>query len=83
MFNNDWDPYEELVRLGQRVNQIDHNIQQIAIAFNERSTLLQQIVDNQEKLINQLNLQDLQIEKMHNRIRLLEAARQYENKNSN
>ena len=80
---HDFDPYEQLLRAQHRIATIEGSIQQIAIAFNDRSTLLQQIVDNQEKLIDQLNLQDQQLNMMHNRIRLLEAARQYENNNQN
>jgi ABC-type transporter Mla subunit MlaD len=78
---HNFDPYEELLRLQHKIVTIEGSIQQIAIAFNDRSNLLQQIVDNQTKLIDQLNLQDQQLNMMHNRIRLLEAARQHENKN--
>jgi hypothetical protein len=78
---HNFDPYEELLKAQHRIAGIEGSIQQIAMAFNERATLMDQLVKNQEQLIKQLNLQDLQINKMHDRIRLLEAVRQHENKN--
>ena len=50
MFNNGFDPLDILLQQQQKTGQLDNNIKQLAIAFNSRNDLLDQLVENVKML---------------------------------
>lgn len=80
MFDPNFDPLAELEKIREQNQLIISNHQQIARAFNEHATLLKQITQHLEEIGARLNIQDKELTDLHNRVRLLETVRQYENK---
>ena len=50
MYNNDFDPLDILMKQQHKISQIDQNIKQLAVAFNARSDLIEQLVENVKML---------------------------------
>ena len=71
MFDPNFNPLEKLEKLEQ-MNQ------RLLKAHADNCKLLQQLVVHVNQLTEARNNHDLQINEMHNRLRLLEVARQYE-----
>jgi hypothetical protein len=76
MFRKDFDPLEQL-------EQQQAITQKLTDAHAQNCILLKQIVEHVNILTEARNNHDLQINEMHNRLRLLEVARQYENQDHN
>jgi hypothetical protein len=74
MFDGDFDPLHRLEQHGLIIKQL-------ANSHNSTTELHKQLVEHVNQLIAAVNQQDLQINELHDRIRLLEVARQYENTN--
>jgi hypothetical protein len=82
MFDPEFDPLDQLqtankhiLQQQKQIMQQAKNINELARAFNQRSEVI-------EKLVEVVNKQDLQINQLHDRLQILEIARQYEtNKN--
>lgn len=83
MFDGDFDPLTVLQDLQGQVLQISKNIHQIATAFNQNRELQQQMVDQINQQIEAINAHDVSLYDLHDRVRLLEAARQYETTKNN
>jgi len=76
----DFDPYDTLIKCDSQINQIQQNIFEIARAINQRSEALEDIIKTLNHNTLLLNDQQAQLKNLHDRVRLLEAARQHENK---
>ena len=81
MFDRDFDPMTTLLELQGQVLQIGRNVNQMAIAHNQMRELQTQMVEQMNKMIEAINQHDASLYDLHDRVRLLEAARQYENTN--
>lgn len=81
MFDGDFDPMATLLELQGQVLQVGRNVNQVAIAHNQMRELQQQMVDQLTEMIKAINQHDVSLHDLHDRLRLLEAARQYENTN--
>jgi predicted nucleic acid-binding Zn-ribbon protein len=51
VFSPDFDPLDILMKQQHKISQLDTNIKQLAVAYNSRNELLDQMVEN----IKQLN----------------------------
>lgn len=71
MFDPNFNPLEQLEKLEQ-MNQ------RLVKAHADNCRLLQQLVEHVNQLTDARNNHDLQINHIHNRLTLLEVARQYE-----
>ena len=54
MFQPDFDPLEILMSQQQKISQLDTNIKQLAVAYNSRNVLLDQMVENIKQLNNKV-----------------------------
>lgn len=50
MFSPDFDPLDILMKQQQKISQLDTNIKQLAVAYNSRNELLDQMVENLKQL---------------------------------
>lgn len=71
MFDPNFNPLDQLERL-------EKMSQRLVRAHADNCKLLQQLVDHVNQLTEARNNHDLQINQMHNRLTLIEVARQYE-----
>lgn len=83
MYDRDFDPLTVLQDLQGQLLQCSKNINKLATAFNQNRELQQQMVDQLNQMIAAINQHDTSLYDLHDRVRLLEAARQYENNNTN
>lgn len=83
MYNDEFDPLRVLQDLQAQVLQCSKNITQIAAAFNQNRELQQQMVEQLNQMIQAINAHDVSLYDLHDRVRLLEAARQYETTKNN
>lgn len=83
MFDPNFNPLDTLEQLQKQLKQCSDNIIQLARALNARGDQQQQIIDQINQQTSAINSHDLQINDIHNRLRLLEVARQYENTTKN
>jgi methyl-accepting chemotaxis protein len=81
MYDKDFDPLTVLQDLQGQLLQCSKNINQLATAFNQNRELQQQMVNQMNQMIEAINQHDTSLYDLHDRVRLLEAARQYENTN--
>lgn len=83
MLDPNFNPYDTLEEVQKQLKQCSNNIMQLATALNARGELLQQIIDQLNQQTTAINEHDRMIYEMHDRLRLLEVARQYENTTKN
>lgn len=83
MFDNEFDPMATLLELQTQVLQVGRNVNQVAIAHNQMRELQQQMVEQMNQMIEAINKHDVSLYDLHDRLRLLEAARQYEQNKTN
>jgi hypothetical protein len=83
MFDNEFDPMATLLDLQGQVLQCSKNITQIAAAFNQNRELQQQMIEQMNQMIEAINKHDVSLFDLHDRLRLLEAARQYDTTKNN
>lgn len=83
MFDGEFDPMATLLDLQGQVLQCGKNINQIAVAHNQMRELQQQMVNQLNEMIKAINQHDVSLYDLHDRVRLLEAARQYETNKNN
>lgn len=50
MFDPEFDPLDILMRQQHKISQLDNNIKQLAVAYNSRNDLLDQLVANVQQL---------------------------------
>ena len=83
MFDGEFDPMATLLDLQKQVLQSSKNLNQVAIAHNQMRELQQQMVNQLNQMIEAINQHDVSLYDLHDRVRLLEAARQYETNKNN
>jgi hypothetical protein len=83
MFDPKFNPYDALEQLQNHLTHCSNSVIKLAKAFESTSQLQEQIVTQLNQQTLTLNNQEQVIHQLHDRIRLLEIARQYENKNTN
>ena len=83
MYDADFDPMAVILDLQGQVLQCSKNITQIAKALNQQTILHQQMVEQLNQMIQAINAHDVSLYDLHDRVRLLEAARQYETTKNN
>ncbi len=76
MFDPNFNPLEKL-------EYLTATNQRLIDLHNQNTQLLKQVVEQINQHTEAINAHDLQINEIHNRVRLLEVARQYENKDNN
>jgi len=81
MYDKDFDPLTVLQDLQGQLLQCSKNINQLATAFNQNRELQQQMVNQMNQMIEAINQHDTSLYDLHDRVRLLEAARKYETTN--
>lgn len=59
MFDPDWDPLDILLKLQHKINQAEHTLKQVAVAFNDRA----EVIDRQTEMIVNLQTRLLELEK--------------------
>ena len=80
MFDPDFDPLQQLRSLQLTSIKQSQNIQQLANGITARGELLTQMIDQIEQQTRAINHLDGVVNELHDRLRLLEIARQYETK---
>ena len=50
MFDSEFDPLDILMKQQHKISQLDNNIKQLAVAYNSRNDLLDQIVANLQQV---------------------------------
>ena len=83
MFNKDFNPYEELQEIRRACEITSRQVSQLAKNLSQQATLAQQMVTQINSLTEAINQQSLQLEDLHNRMRLIEVARQYDDQYKN
>jgi hypothetical protein len=78
MFDPDFDPLTKLEKLDTQVNALHTLVQKLIESHNQNIELLKQIIEQINQQTGAINAHDLQINEIHNRLRLIEVARQYE-----
>jgi len=76
----EFDPYETLIKCETQIQLIQNNILEIVRAVNQRSDALEDIIRTLNHNTILFNDQQTLLKSLHDRVRLLEAARQNENK---
>jgi hypothetical protein len=81
----DFDPYDLLQQHETLIMSAHRNILQITEHLDNRTKFIVQLTNDFNHLVEMVNKQEKIIDQLHNRLRLLEVARQYENidKNNN
>jgi predicted nucleic acid-binding Zn-ribbon protein len=54
MFDPEFDPLDILMKQQHKISQLDQNIKQLAVAYNSRNDLLDQLVANIQQLNNKV-----------------------------
>ena len=83
MFNSDFNPYDDLEEVKRQTEIADRKTGQLAQNLSQQATLAQQMVSHLNHLSEIVNELSQQMEDLHNRIRLLEIARQYDDQYKN
>ena len=78
MIDPDFDPLKELRTLQSQLLQQSNNLTQLARGFNQRSELMQQMIDQLNQQTDAINHIDGLCNELNDRLRLLEMVRQYE-----
>jgi hypothetical protein len=81
----DFDPYDLLQQHETLIMSAHRNILQITEHLDTRTQFIVGLTNEFNHLVEMVNQQEKIIDQLHNRLRLLEVARQYENidKNNN
>jgi len=86
MFDGEeFDPYDLLQQHETLIMSAHRNILQITEHLDKRTQFIVQLTTEFNQLVEMVNKQETVINQLHDRLRLLEVARQYENidKNNN
>jgi hypothetical protein len=79
MFDPNFDPLTRLEKLDEKATALHDLVQRLTESHNQNIVLLKQIIEQINQQTGAINAHDLQINEIHNRLRLIEVARQYEN----
>lgn len=81
MFDDEFDPYGILLKHEQLITSAHNNIIKITEHIDKRSKFIVELTDELNRHTDIINDQQRIIKELHNRLRLLEVARQYEKTN--
>ena len=82
MLDPNFNPYDLLKELERQCLITARNVSELAKNLSQQATLQQQMLIHINQLTEAINRQDQAMTDLHNRVRLLEVAREYEqNKN--
>jgi hypothetical protein len=81
MIDPNFDPLAQLEHLDEKVKALQEMVNYLVESHNKNITVLKQMVEQINQHTGAINAHDLQINDIHNRLRLIEVARQYENNN--
>ena len=73
----------QLEHLDEKVKALQEMVNYLVESHNKNITVLKQMVEQINQHTGAINAHDLQINDIHNRLRLIEVARQYETNNTN
>jgi septation ring formation regulator EzrA len=83
MFDPNYNPYEELEEVKRQCLITARTVSQVTQNLKQQATLGQQMLGHLNQMTEAVNNLSLQLEDLHNRIRLIEVARQYDNQYKN
>jgi len=83
MIDPNFDPLAKLEHLDAKVKALQEMVNHLVESHNQNITVLKQVIEQINQQTGAINAHDLQINEIHNRLRLLEVARQYETNNTN
>jgi predicted nucleic acid-binding Zn-ribbon protein len=75
MFSPDFDPLEILMAQQHKISQLDTNIKQLAVAYNSRNELLDQMVENIKQLNNKVYQLEVETQRLNADITRLTIGR--------
>jgi predicted nucleic acid-binding Zn-ribbon protein len=64
MFQPDFDPLEILMTQQHKISQLDTNIKQLAVAYNSRNVLLDQMVENLKQLNDKVHALEVETQRL-------------------
>jgi predicted nucleic acid-binding Zn-ribbon protein len=65
MFSPDFDPLDILMKQQHKISQLDTNIKQLAVAYNSRNELLDQMVENLKQLNDKVYLLETEVQRLN------------------
>lgn len=65
MFSPDFDPLDILMKQQHKISQLDTNIKQLAVAYNSRNELLDQMVENIKQLNDKVYLLETEVQRLN------------------
>jgi len=65
MFSPDFDPLDILMKQQHKISQLDTNIKQLAVAYNSRNDLLDQMVENLKQLNDKVYLLETEVQRLN------------------
>jgi len=83
MLDPNYSPFDELEEVKRQCLITARTVGQVTQNLKQQATLGQQMVGHFNEMTEAVNNLSLQIEDLHNRIRLLEIARQYDDQYKN
>jgi predicted nucleic acid-binding Zn-ribbon protein len=75
MFSPDFDPLDILMKQQHKISQLDTNIKQLAVAYNSRNELLDQMVENIKQLNDKVYQLEVETQRLHADITRLTIGR--------
>ena len=64
MFSPDFDPLDILMKQQHKISQLDTNIKQLAVAYNSRNELLDQMVENLKQLNDKVHALEVETQRL-------------------
>ena len=64
MFSPDFDPLDILMKQQHKISQLDNNIKQLAVAYNSRNELLDQMVENLKQLNDKVHALEVETQRL-------------------
>jgi predicted nucleic acid-binding Zn-ribbon protein len=65
VFSPDFDPLDILMKQQHKISQLDTNIKQLAVAYNSRNELLDQMVENIKQLNDKVYLLETEVQRLN------------------
>ena len=83
MLDPNYSPFDELEEVKRQCLITARTVSQVTQNLKQQATLGQQMLGHLNQMTEAVNNLSLQLEDLHNRIRLIEVARQYDNQYKN
>jgi len=64
VFSPDFDPLDILMKQQHKISQLDTNIKQLAVAYNSRNELLDQMVENLKQLNDKVHALEVETQRL-------------------